>query len=136
MTTTTRSAAIAAPFSGKLVPLSDVPDETFASGVLGEGIAIEPSDGLFCSPVDGTVETDDGMREVYTSLLDGASWHRPDHYFLLLDYRSYYDAKLRAINEWSDREAFGRKCLMNIAAAGKFSSDRAVRDYAENIWHI
>ena len=86
--------------------------------------------------VDGTVETDDGMREVYTSLLDGASWHRPDHYFLLLDYRSYYDAKLRAINEWSDREAFGRKCLMNIAAAGKFSSDRAVRDYAENIWHI
>ncbi len=57
MTTTTRSAAITAPFSGKLVPLSDVPDETFASGVLGEGIAIEPSDGLFCSPVDGTVET-------------------------------------------------------------------------------
>ena len=46
-----------APFSGKLVPLSEVPDETFASGVLGEGIAIEPSDGLFCSPVDGTVET-------------------------------------------------------------------------------
>ena len=57
MTTTTRSAAITAPFSGKLVPLSDVPDETFASGILGEGIAIEPSDGLFCSPVDGTVET-------------------------------------------------------------------------------
>ena len=57
MTTTTHSAAITAPFSGKLVPLSDVPDETFASGVLGEGIAIEPSDGLFCSPVDGTVET-------------------------------------------------------------------------------
>ena len=57
MTTTTRSAVVTAPFSGKLVPLSEVPDETFASGVLGEGIAIEPSDGLFCSPVDGTVET-------------------------------------------------------------------------------
>ena len=86
--------------------------------------------------VDGTVETDDGLRELYTALLDGASWHRPDHYFLLLDYRSYYDSKLRAINDWRDRESFGRKCLMNIASAGKFSSDRAIREYAENIWHI
>lgn len=57
MTTTTRSIVVTAPFSGTLVPLSEVPDETFASGVLGKGIAIEPSDGLFCSPVDGTVET-------------------------------------------------------------------------------
>ncbi len=57
MTTTTRSIVVTAPFSGTLVPLSEVPDETFASGVPGEGIAIEPSDGLFCSPVDGTVET-------------------------------------------------------------------------------
>ena len=57
MTTTTRSIVVTAPFSGTLVPLSEVPDETFASGVLGEGIAVEPSDGLFCSPVDGTVET-------------------------------------------------------------------------------
>lgn len=57
MTTTIRSIVVTAPFSGTLVPLSEVPDETFASGVLGEGIAIEPSDGLFCSPVDGTVET-------------------------------------------------------------------------------
>ncbi len=40
MTTTTFSAVVAAPFNGKLVPLSEVPDETFASGVLGEGIAI------------------------------------------------------------------------------------------------
>ena len=57
MTTITHSAVVTAPFSGKLVPLSSVPDETFASGVLGEGIAIEPSDGLFCSPVSGTVES-------------------------------------------------------------------------------
>ena len=57
MTTTRSSIVVTAPFNGKLVPLSEVPDETFASGVLGEGIAIEPSDGLFCSPVDGTVET-------------------------------------------------------------------------------
>ncbi|MCM1149013.1 MAG: glycogen/starch/alpha-glucan phosphorylase [Butyricicoccus sp.] len=86
--------------------------------------------------VDGTVETDDGVRELYHALLDGANWHRPDHYFVLLDYRSYYDSKLRAINDWRDREAFGRKCLMNIASAGKFSSDRAIRQYAEEIWHV
>ena len=86
--------------------------------------------------VDGTVETDDGVREVYHALLDGATWHRPDHYFILLDYRSYYDSKLRAIRDWRDREAFGRKCLMNIASAGKFTSDRAIRQYAEEIWHV
>ena len=57
MTTTTRSIVVTAPFSGTLVPLSEVPDETFASGVLGEGIAIEPSDGLFCSPVETIAET-------------------------------------------------------------------------------
>ena len=57
MTTITHSAVVTAPFSGKLVPLSSVPYETFASGVLGEGIAIEPSDGLFCSPVSGTMES-------------------------------------------------------------------------------
>ena len=74
--------------------------------------------------------------ELYHALLDGASWHRPDHYFILLDYRSYYDSKLRAINDWRDREAFGRKCLMNIASAGKFTSDRAIRQYAEEIWHV
>ena len=86
--------------------------------------------------VDGTVESDEGLRELYDSLLDGSDWHRPDHYFLLLDYRSYYDAKLRAINDWRDREAFARKCLLNIAAAGKFSSDRAIREYANEIWHV
>ena len=86
--------------------------------------------------VDGTVETDDGVKELYSALLDGASWHRPDHYFLLMDYRSYYDSKLKAINDWRDREEFGRKCLMNVASAGKFSSDRAVREYAENIWRL
>ncbi|MGN1001635.1 MAG: glycogen/starch/alpha-glucan phosphorylase, partial [Oscillospiraceae bacterium] len=64
--------------------------------------------------VDGTVETDDGLRELHTALLDGASWHKADHYYHLLDYRSYVDTKLRAIRDWGDREAFARKCLMNV----------------------
>ena len=86
--------------------------------------------------VDGTVPTDDEQRELYTSLLDGASWHKADHYFLLLDYASYMDAKLRANRDYADRLAFGRKCLMNIASGAKFSSDRTIRQYADEIWHI
>lgn len=86
--------------------------------------------------VDGTVATDDGLRELHTSLLDGASYHKPDHYFLLLDYVSYLNTKKRAIYDWLDREAFGAKCLYNIASAGKFSADRSIHDYAESIWHV
>ena len=86
--------------------------------------------------VDGTVPTDDAQKELFHALLDGASWHRPDHYFLLLDYSSYMDAKLRVNRDYGERLNFGRKCLMNIASGAKFSSDRTIRQYAEEIWHI
>ena len=86
--------------------------------------------------VDGTVPTDDAQRELYHALLDGASWHKADHYFVLLDYASYIDTKLKANADYADRLNFGRKCLMNIASGAKFSSDRTIRQYAEEIWHI
>ena len=86
--------------------------------------------------VDGTVPTDDAQKELYHALLDGASWHKADHYFLLLDYASYMEKKLQANRDYADRLAFGRKCLMNIASAGKFSSDRTIRQYAKEIWHV
>ena len=86
--------------------------------------------------VDGTVPTDDAQRELYHALLDGASWHKADHYFILLDYASYIDTKLKANADYADRLNFGRKCLMNIASGAKFSSDRTIRQYAEEIWHI
>ena len=86
--------------------------------------------------VDGTVPTDDGQRELFHALLDGTAWHKADHYYLLLDYQSYLDAKLQANRDYADRMAFGRKCLMNVASAAKFSSDRTIRQYAEEIWHI
>ena len=86
--------------------------------------------------VDGTVPTDDAQRELYHALLDGASWHKADNYFVLLDYASYIDAKLRANRDYADRLAFGRKCLENIASGSKFSSDRTIRQYADEIWHI
>ena len=86
--------------------------------------------------IDGTVETDEELHELYTALLDGASWHRPDHYFVLHDFASYQKAKLQANRDYRDRIAFGRKCLMNVASTGKFSSDRTIRQYAAEIWKI
>ena len=86
--------------------------------------------------VDGTVPTDDDQRELYHALLDGTHWHKADHYFLLLDYQSYLDAKLQVNRDYADRLNFGRKGLMNIASGGKFSSDRTIRQYAQEIWHI
>ncbi len=86
--------------------------------------------------VDGTVPTDDGQAELFYALLDGTGWHKADNYFLLLDYASYLDAKLRANREYADRLTFGKKCLMNVASGGKFSSDRTIKQYAEEIWHI
>ena len=91
------------------------------------------------SLIDGSV-SDGGsgdFRELYTSLLDGASWHAPDHYYLLGDLESYVEAKLRCVSDYStDRLAFARKQWLNMCNAGKFSSDRTIADYAENIWNI
>ncbi len=91
------------------------------------------------SLIDGTV-SDGGsgdFRELYMSLLDGASWHAPDHYYLLGDIRSYVETKLRCISDYgSDRTAFAAKQWLNMCNAGKFSSDRTIADYAENIWGI
>ena len=84
--------------------------------------------------VDGTVPTDDGLRNLFHSLLDWGG--NSAQYRLLLDYESYLDAKLRANRDYADRMAFGRKCLQNVASAAKFSSDRTIRQYAEEIWHI
>ena len=86
--------------------------------------------------VDGTVPTDAEQTELYHALLDGNNWSRADNYYLLLDYASYVEAKLKVNADYADRRAFGRKCLENIASAGKFSSDRTIRQYAEEIWHI
>jgi starch phosphorylase len=82
--------------------------------------------------IDGTVPTDDGMRNLFSQLVEGGN----DQYYLLLDYASYVETKLQANQDYADRMAFGRKCLMNIASAAKFSSDRTIRQYADEIWHI
>ena len=86
--------------------------------------------------VDGTVPTDNDQADLYHALLDGTGWHKADHYYLLWDYLTYIEAKLQVNRDYADRMAFGRKCLWNIASGAKFSSDRTIRQYAEEIWHI
>ena len=86
---------------------------------------------------DGTFPDEDGkLAELKSAILDGASWHAPDHYFVLKDFCSYLDAKLQANRDYRDSRAFARKCLMNVSSAGKFSSDRTITQYAREIWNV
>ncbi len=90
------------------------------------------------SLIDGTV-SDDGtgeFRELYFSLLDGASWHQPDHYYLLLDLPDYVETKLRALSDYRNTAVFAQKQWRNACAAGPFSSDRTICQYASECWHI
>ena len=88
--------------------------------------------------VDGTFPDDDGrLKELHDAILKGASWHKPDHYYVMKDFGDYYETKLQAIRDAkADETAFARKCLMNVACSGKFSSDRTIRQYAKEIWSV
>ncbi len=87
---------------------------------------------------DGGVPSDEegSFKELYKALTDGASWHVPDHYYLLGDLEDYVKTKLQVNHDFTDKRAFARKCWLNMCKAGKFSSDRTIKDYAENIWKI
>ena len=88
--------------------------------------------------IDGTF--DDGetgmFKELYTSLLEGASWHKPDNYFILYDFDSYVEAQKRVDADFRDKLLYAKKCWLNICGAGKFSSDRTIVEYAKDIWNI
>ncbi|MCH5207722.1 MAG: glycogen/starch/alpha-glucan phosphorylase [Oscillospiraceae bacterium] len=89
--------------------------------------------------IDGTF-SDGGsgaFRELYYSLLDGASWHKPDHYYVLGDLENYVQAKLKANSDFHfNHPEFSKKCFINMTCAGKFSSDRTIAGYAKDIWDI
>ena len=88
--------------------------------------------------VNGTLnDGGTGMfRELHDSILYGASWHKPDQYYLLLDFARYLEAKKQINRDYNDSKVFARKCWINICNAGKFSSDRTIAEYAQEIWHI
>lgn len=76
------------------------------------------------------------FRELHDSIVYGASWHRPDQYFLLLDFERYLEAKKQVARDYKDQLVFAKKRWMNICNSGKFSSDRTIAEYAKDIWHI
>ena len=88
--------------------------------------------------VDGTLNDEKTkiFKELYDSILKGASWHKPDHYYLLLDFNDYVEAKKRVNADYKNKHEFYKKCWLNMCNAGKFSSDRTIREYAKDIWHI
>ncbi|MDD4726669.1 MAG: glycogen/starch/alpha-glucan phosphorylase [Tissierellia bacterium] len=90
------------------------------------------------SLVDGTFDDKATGRyaELYDSLLKGANWERPDRYFVLRDFESYRNAQQKINDEYKDRINWAKKCWMNLANSGKFSSDRTLTEYATEIWDI
>ena len=88
--------------------------------------------------VDGTLKDNKTkiFKELYDSILKGASWHKPDHYYLLLDFNDYLETKKRVNAEYKNKNEFYKKCWLNMCNAGKFSSDRTIKEYAKEIWQI
>ncbi|MEG0235457.1 glycogen/starch/alpha-glucan phosphorylase, partial [Cetobacterium sp.] len=90
------------------------------------------------SLIDGSLD-DEGTglyKELYDSLLKGASWHEPDQYFVLEDFEDFRKTQEKINKEFTDRETWGKKAWINISNGGKFSSDRTIDEYAKEIWKI
>ena len=88
--------------------------------------------------IDGTF-SDGGsgdFKELHTALFQGASWHKPDHYFVLYDLEQYVSALLKMNSDYRNAGAFARKQAENALNSAFFSSDRAIATYAEKIWKI
>ena len=88
--------------------------------------------------IDGTYANGNRemYRDLYDSLVNTHGRERADRYFILKDFRSYADAQKRVEEAYKDREAWSRKALMNVACCGKFSSDRTIQEYVDDIWHL
>ena len=88
--------------------------------------------------VDGTFsDGGTGMyKELYDSILNGADWHKADVYYIMKDFDSYRNAQQDVNDAFKDKISWAKKCWMNLANAGKFSSDRTIEEYAHDIWKI
>ncbi len=88
--------------------------------------------------VDGTFSGGDRemFRDLHNSLLVRQGGSYPDVYFILADFRSYAQAQERVEAKYRDSSAWARSMILNIACSGKFSSDRTIQDYVDDIWHL
>jgi glycogen phosphorylase len=75
-----------------------------------------------------------GDREVFRPLVENLTWHDP--YLVLADYTSYLACQEKVSAAWKDAERWTRMAILNTARSGKFSSDRAIREYCEEIWQV
>lgn len=91
------------------------------------------------SLIDGSIANDDDSRrvftEIYNSLLVG-DWRKPDYYFNLYELEGYVKRRIEAIYDTRNELEFYGKCIKNTVNAGKFSSDRTIKEYANELWHI
>ena len=76
------------------------------------------------------------FRDIYNSLLNNQGGRRADTYFILKDFRSYADAQKRIEAKYNDKSGWAKSVMLNVANAGKFSSDRTIEEYVEDIWKL
>ena len=88
--------------------------------------------------VDGTYSPNDHelFRELYNSLLNPQQGQVADRYFILADFRSYANAQQKINDYYKNKSAWRKSALLNIAHVGKFSSDRTIQEYVDDIWHL
>ena len=87
--------------------------------------------------INGTFSNDTELfRDLYDSLLNTKNTDRADRYFILADFRSYADAQKRVEAAYRDKKGWAKKALLNTACSGKFTSDRTIQEYVDDIWHL
>lgn len=87
--------------------------------------------------ISGELDNDKNLfREIYDSLLNGFNGERPDSYFILKDFESYKKAHEKINLAYKNKDAWAKSVIINIANSGKFSSDRTIREYSNDIWNL
>ena len=76
------------------------------------------------------------FREIYDSLLNTNSSDRADTYFILADFEAYAEAQRRVEAAYRNEEGWARSAILNVAKSGKFTSDRTIQEYVDEIWHL
>ena len=88
--------------------------------------------------VDGTfgASTQTMFRELYDSLVYGIEGQRPDVFYVLADFDAYAEAHEKILEAYADKRRWAKMALLNVARAGKFSSDRTIEEYVRDIWKL
>ena len=87
--------------------------------------------------VNGTFSSDTELfRDLYNSLLNQNGGERAHQYFILADFRSYAAAQKKVEEAYKDEKGWARMAMLNTACAGKFTSDRTIQEYVDDIWHL